>query len=162
MRRARRLLLRGLLLRCPACGRATFVRGLLSCHEACRNCGLVFEHDDGFFLGAVVLNYTASFLLGVGPAIVAVAMGAWSVQLALIYGVAVSILLPVLLYWHAKSLWLAVFYTLVPDDLRTAARRRRGGRSEPGDSAPLTAAERERREIEAALAELEGGRRRRR
>ena len=47
IRRLFRLLGRATLLRCPACGRPTFAKGLLSTHRACRVCGLLFEHDDG-------------------------------------------------------------------------------------------------------------------
>lgn len=156
MSRAFRLFRRGLLLRCPACGQATFVRRVLAVHERCRVCGLAFEHDDGFFLGALALNYLVAFLLGVAPAAVLVATGAWSTRAAVLYAAAVSLLFPIVFYWHAKSLWMAIYYIAVPDDLRSGLRSAPTGAPELEDHA-LSAEERERRQLEEALAALEGG-----
>lgn len=156
MRRFRRLMLRGLLLRCPACGKPTLVRGILRVHDRCRNCGLPFEHDEGFFLGALILNYTVSFFLGILPAIVLVAMGCISVPVAIAIAVAGSILLPIVLYWHSKSLWMAIYYFFVPDDLRPSNWQVQQRDEQP--AGPLTNEERERRAIEEAIAALEGGR----
>ena len=156
MRRFKKLMLRGLLLRCPSCGHATLVRGVLRVHDRCRVCGLPFEHDEGFFLGALVLNYTVSFLAGILPAIVLVATGRLSVAWGIVWSVLASLLVPVLFYWHAKSLWMAAYYFFVPDDLRPGRWQQR---AEPEAAAgSLSEEERARRELEAAIAALEGGR----
>jgi len=157
MSRALRLLRRGLLLRCPACGRATFVRRPLAVHDRCRVCGLVFEHDDGFFLGALVLNYMVAFLFGVVPAAVLVATGVWGAPVAVLYAAAVALFFPVVFYWHAKSLWMAIYYIAVPDDLRSSGRSAPADVTKPRDAGPLSAEERERQQLEEALAALEGG-----
>ncbi len=156
MSRAWTLAARGALLRCPWCGKATLVRGLLQVHDRCRVCGLPFEHDEGFFLGALVINYTVTALLGIIPAIVAVAAGTWGVPFAIGFAAVASVLFPILFYWHAKSLWLATFYIFVPNDLKL---RRTAPEAPPVDLASLTPEQRQRLEIERALAELEGGRR---
>ncbi len=154
MSRAWTLATRGILLRCPYCGKATLVRGLLQVHDRCRVCGLPFEHDEGFFLGALVFNYTVTSLVGIIPAIVAVARGAWSVPFAIGFAAVASILFPILFYWHAKSLWLATYYIFVPDDLNL----HRITPEEPRvDLTSLTPEQLQRREIEDALTELEGG-----
>jgi uncharacterized protein (DUF983 family) len=161
VRRIWKLFWRGVFLRCPSCGRATLVRGVLCIHERCRVCGLAFEHDQGFFLGALIVNYLIAFFLGILPAIVLVAAGGWSVRTAIIVAVAASLLLPVVFYWHAKSLWMAIYYIFVPDDLRAArlealaAIEGGPGHAEPPE--PRDEAERQRRQLEEALAELEGG-----
>jgi predicted acetyltransferase/uncharacterized protein (DUF983 family) len=154
MRRFKKLMLRGLLLRCPSCGHATLVRGVLRVHDRCRVCGLPFEHDEGFFLGALVLNYTVSFLTGILPAIVLVAAGRLSVAWGIVWAVLASLLVPVLFYWHAKSLWMAAYYFFVPDDLRPGRWQQL---AEPEAAAgPLSDEERARRELEEAIAALEG------
>ncbi len=155
MSRVWTLATRGVLLRCPNCGKATLVRGLLQVHDRCRVCGLLFEHDEGFFLGALVLNYMVTALVGIIPAIVAVATGTWSVPFAIGFAALASVLFPILFYWHAKSLWLATYYTFVPDDLKLRDIAPEGPLL---DLASLTPEQRQRLEIERALAELEGGR----
>jgi uncharacterized protein (DUF983 family) len=95
-RRLMRLLARAALLRCPACGRPTFAKGLLSTHKACRVCGLLFEHDDGFFLGAVVVGYMITFLIGILPSVVLVATGRWSGVTGTVVAIVLCLTLPVL------------------------------------------------------------------
>lgn len=156
MRRFMTLLRRGLLLRCPSCGRATLVRGVLRVHDQCRVCGLPFEHDDGFFLGALVLNYIVTFLVGVLPIIVLTAAGALSIFWGIVLAALASVALPILFYWHAKSLWMACYYSFVPDDLRPSRRQSSVPAAEPAQ--PKSEDERERRRMEEAIAALEGGR----
>ncbi len=156
MNQAVRLLGRGLLLRCSYCGRPSLVAGLLAVHDRCRVCGLVFEHDEGFFLGALIVNYSVTALVGIVPAIVAVATGAVGVPLAIGYAAVVSVLFPILFYWHAKSLWMTCYSLFVPDDLRP---RRGRPIARPVDLRSLTPEQRQQLDIEEALAELEGGRR---
>ena len=156
MRRFKKLFLRGLLLRCPSCGHATFVRGILSVHDRCRICGLPFEHDEGFFLGALVLNYIVTFLAGILPAIVLTATGRLTIFWGIVLAAVLCVVLPVLFYWHAKSLWMASYYFFVPDDLRPGRWQRLA--DEPAEAGPLSAEEQERRRAEEAIAALEGGR----
>lgn len=161
MRRIWKLFWRGVRLRCPSCGRATLVRGVLRVNERCRVCGLAFEHDEGFFLGALIVNYLIAFVLGILPAIVLVAAGVWSTRTAIIVACAAALFLPVVFYWHAKSMWMAIYYIFVPDDLRAARLEAlaaiEGGPGKAEPQAPLDGAERQRRQLEEALAELEGG-----
>jgi uncharacterized protein (DUF983 family) len=156
MRRFRTLMLRGVLLRCPSCGRPTLVRGPLRVNDRCRVCGLPFEHDEGFFLGALVLNYTVSFLFGILPAIVLTVRGTFSVPAAIGSACVASVVFPILFYWHAKSLWLASYYFFVPDDLRPS--RWQQPVAEEDDGAPPTEQQQEERRIAEAIAALEGGR----
>src|SRR5580700_6170847 len=61
---------RGLTLRCPNCGARSLARGPLAVHERCRVCSLLFEREEGFFLGAMVFNYVIAVLVaGVIPCV---------------------------------------------------------------------------------------------
>jgi uncharacterized protein (DUF983 family) len=132
---------------------------VLQVYKRCRVCGLAFEHDDGFFLGALILNYMVTFGVGITPAIILAARGTLSIRTAILIAVAVTLVLPVILYWHAKSLWMATYYTFVPDDLRTDWRALvSSAKPEPQDESTLTPEEREQAQLAEALAELEGGR----
>lgn len=149
---------RALLLRCPSCGHATLARRLLAIHEQCRDCGLYFVHDDGFWLGAWHFNYFVAALLAIVPAMVFVATGEWDAFTATAYGAAVSVLFPVVFYWHSYSFWIATYYYCVPDDLRMGREPRRA-RATAQDEAHLSADERERLRLEEAVLELEGDKR---
>ena len=50
---------------CPRCGkgaifRTSMLRGWLSVHERCPVCGLKFEREQGYFLGAMYVSYALS------------------------------------------------------------------------------------------------------
>jgi uncharacterized protein (DUF983 family) len=156
--RFRQYFWRALLLRCPSCGQFTLVRRPLAIHEQCRNCGLFFVHDDGFWLGAWHVNYFIASLLAIVPPMVGVATGAWSTPFAVGYAAVVATFFPILFYWHAYSLWIATYYYCVPDDIRMGQdlpRRRIDPEADPS----LTPAERKQLRAEEAVLDLEGDRR---
>ena len=51
------MLVRGLFRRCPNCGGGKLFRNWLAMKEQCPRCGLRFEREEGFFLGAYVVNF---------------------------------------------------------------------------------------------------------
>jgi uncharacterized protein (DUF983 family) len=144
---------RALLLRCPACGEATFVRGIMRTHASCRVCGLLFERDDAFFLGAAHVGYGLTFLLGILPSLVLVAMGVWGGVLATVVALVLCLVLPLAFYWHMKTIWMAFYYWVCPDDLQPVE-------DEP-DRVPYHPreglSEQERLWLEEAICDLEGG-----
>ena len=42
---------------CPRCRRGRIFRGATTMNEACPVCGLVFEREEGYFLGAMYISY---------------------------------------------------------------------------------------------------------
>lgn len=72
------------------------------------------------------------------------------------YATGISLLFPILLYRHAKSLWMALFYFLVPEDLVPGRWQHMAAVERP--AAPLSDEQRAIRELEEAIAALEGGR----
>jgi uncharacterized protein (DUF983 family) len=129
---------RGLTLRCPNCGARSLFRRPLAMHERCARCGLLFEREEGFFLGAMVFNYTVTAIIaGVVPCIIllsglALAPLAEQVRLFLI-AVTLGITLPFLLYHPSKSWWLMTFYFFLPGDLPA-----NGGKQESNETQELT------------------------
>ena len=47
---------RALLKRCPLCGAGKLFTGWFRMKERCPGCGYLFEREEGFFLGAYVIN----------------------------------------------------------------------------------------------------------
>src|SRR5437899_13078388 len=61
--RAMRLLVWGLCLRCPRCGARSLFRTWFTMYERCAVCGLRFEREQGYFLGAMYINSGVTVVL---------------------------------------------------------------------------------------------------
>ena len=115
-----RALVRGLTKRCPRCGQRKLFSAWFTLARVCPRCGLEFEREEGGFLGAIVLNYTA-------------AVAAWAVFLAgwLIVDLpdihvraltaasaALVVLVLLLFYPFSKTTWAAVEYLVYRSEMR--------------------------------------------
>ena len=103
-----------LRLKCPKCERGPLFRRRFSTFARCPECGLKFEREPGYFVGAMYLNYGATvciafpgfFLLEVFTTIpFAINLGGWGLF---------SALFPVLFYRYSRSLWLSFDYMFNP------------------------------------------------
>lgn len=118
LERTRRILARGLALRCPRCGAGRVFEGPFRIHGRCPACQLVFEREPGYFVGAIYLNYAMTVLVMIPGYF---ALDAWlglplSAQIAL-WG-AFAVLFPIWFFRYSKSLWLALDYLVDPADAR--------------------------------------------
>ena len=52
--------------RCPRCRKAKIFSGVFAMNEVCRVCGLRFQRDQGYFLGAMYVSYPLSAVLMLG------------------------------------------------------------------------------------------------
>ena len=112
--RALRLVKRGLCLRCPRCGARTLFRTWLAMHEQCAVCGLHFEREQGYFLGAMYVNYAFTVAIVLSGYF---ALARWthiSLVHHLVLWVSVSVLCPLVLFRYARGLWLSVDYIFNP------------------------------------------------
>jgi len=113
----RTIIARGLTSRCPNCGGRTLFGRWLKVNKQCRICGLRFEREEGFLLGAIVINYTITTVLLLAPLSVIVFKQLISVPLAMAAAVLWCIVFPVLFYPYSKSLWLMTYYVFFPRHL---------------------------------------------
>lgn len=123
------LLLRGLLRRCPRCGGGRLFRSWFCMVKRCPRCGMTFEREEGFFLGAFVVNFGLVLILlaayiGVGiwltlpePPAGKLAAGA----------MVVATLVPVGFYPFSRTFWSAIdlwMKPLEPEEVAAAERAR--------------------------------------
>jgi uncharacterized protein (DUF983 family) len=117
-------MLRGLFGHCPRCGSGgLFLRYFTLKHE-CPRCGLRFEREEGYWVGAMTLNILLAEALFV--AIIAVGIFlTWPdlpVVPLIIVGVAANVAFPILFYPLSKTLWMGVdmafFQRLKPEEFR--------------------------------------------
>lgn len=109
-------LLRGLVMRCPSCGARALFRSYYELHERCHGCGLRFEREEGYWLGAMVVAlgvteglFAIWFVVGL---VVMWPTVAWGVLLA--GGVALNLVVPVLGYPWAKTAWMGLHHAFAP------------------------------------------------
>lgn len=106
--------------------------------DRCPRCDLLFEREQGFFLGAMIFSYTLTALIaGVLPCVILLAGFAFAPlrdQVELFAGaVAAGVILPFVFYRPSKSLWLMIYYLFVPKDLPL-----NGGELEQNEREPQT------------------------
>ncbi|HVF43055.1 MAG TPA: hypothetical protein VM936_08595 [Pyrinomonadaceae bacterium] len=99
-------LARGLRLRCPACGESNVFRAPFQVRHHCPACLALFQREEGFFVGAIMLNVVVTegaVMLAFGLCMLAAGGGALTLPVLF----AVALLFPLLFYHHSWSLWLA-------------------------------------------------------
>ncbi len=96
--------------RCPRCGYRPVFTSWWSMTKACHGCGLVFERESGYWVGAMTINtvvISAVFLLTFGGGVLATWPDVpWGWVLGIT--VALNLLFPMFFYPFAKTLWMAV------------------------------------------------------
>jgi uncharacterized protein (DUF983 family) len=111
---ALQIFFRGARLRCPACGDGSLYRSLFRMRKSCSSCGLVFEREPGYFVGAIYINVIATELL------LAFCYFAYYLAMPITDDridkvmVVLALLLPAVFYHHARSLWLSFNHVIEP------------------------------------------------
>ncbi|MBV8695723.1 MAG: DUF983 domain-containing protein [Ktedonobacteraceae bacterium] len=112
------LLERGLLLRCPVCGKGKLFRNLFTMYDQCPVCHFVYEREEGYFSSAMAINLIITELL---VAAIVIPLGVvagttpnFPIVPVLIMGGLLAILLPLLFYRHSRGLWMSMDHWLNP------------------------------------------------
>jgi uncharacterized protein (DUF983 family) len=106
---------RALRLRCPRCGRAPLFRGWFTMNLVCAVCDLTFERAQGYWVGAIYVNYGVTVTIAVaGGFLLWTRAGIDPVgQLAL--WIPFAIAFPLWFFRYSRSLWLGLEYGLNPE-----------------------------------------------
>ncbi len=110
---------RGLTNRCPNCGGKTLFKpdSLFEVNRACPSCGLRFEKDEGFFLGALSLNYGVTIVLFLVPVLLLYLADAIGGRTAAVLAAVGAVGVPMLLYRSSRSWFLMNYYVFLPHHL---------------------------------------------
>ncbi|HEY7490487.1 MAG TPA: DUF983 domain-containing protein [Candidatus Tectomicrobia bacterium] len=126
--RVLRMLSRGLRLCCPRCGARTLFRGWFAMHARCAVCHFRFEREQGYFLGAMYVNYAFTVVIVLSGYFVLSRYTHLSLAQHLVLWSGVSILCPLLLFRHARGVWLSLDYLFNPvDNASPEANMEQGG-----------------------------------
>lgn len=96
--------------------------------ESCPGCGLEFEREPGYWVGAVIINTTvifATFLVVFGGLVLLTYPDVpWGLVLAVT--ALANVIIPIVFYPISKSLWSGMelsWHQLEPEEIEAAARR---------------------------------------
>ena len=137
-----KLLVRGLVRHCPRCGGGKLFTGWLKMRPTCPTCGMRFEREEGFFLGAYVVNFGAMILalaafIAVGVAVTLPDPPPGKLALG---GMVVGVVVPIFFYPMSRTIWSAIdlmMKPLEPQEIERAATTKAQPQPQPK---PTTAA----------------------
>ena len=94
------------MLRCPVCGSASIVKAPFRIQNECSSCRVVFQREQGFFVGAILVNVvtTELVILLAYMASLPVINAHYQLVLAMLFVIAFTF--PVVFYHHSWSIWL--------------------------------------------------------
>ena len=104
----------GARLKCPRCGRGSLYKKAFRMNDTCSVCGLKFEREQGYFVGAIYVNYAATVFVAISGFFLLDAYAGLDINRQLAIWVPFAILFPVLFFHHSRSLWLVLEHLLNP------------------------------------------------
>jgi uncharacterized protein (DUF983 family) len=104
----------GLRLRCPRCSTGRLYRRPFSMNSHCLHCGLKFEREQGYFVGAIYINYAATVAIAVPGFFLLDAFTNMTIHQQLALWVPFAVIFPVLFFHHSRSLWLVLDHVFNP------------------------------------------------
>ncbi|HXH84292.1 MAG TPA: DUF983 domain-containing protein [Candidatus Tectomicrobia bacterium] len=110
-----RALARGARLRCPRCGRAPLFRGWFTMNTVCPVCDLRFERAQGYWVGAIYVNYGVTTTIAVGGYFLLWRLADLSTGAQLALWVPFVVLFPLWFFRYSRSLWLALEWGVNPE-----------------------------------------------
>jgi len=113
-----RMLLRGIVRRCPRCGSGSIFDSWFRLGDRCPGCRLRLEREHDFFLGGYVINLAVTEgLLALALLIYVLRISAdpgTSLVPVLVAGVSISVVLPVLFFPFSRTIWMAIDLAMRP------------------------------------------------
>jgi len=104
----------GLRLRCPRCGAGGLYSKPFSMNDNCAHCGLKFEREQGYFIGAIYINYAATVAIAVPGFFLLDAFTNITINQQLALWIPFAVIFPLLFFHHSRSLWLVLDHFFNP------------------------------------------------
>ena len=105
----------GLRLRCPRCSVGPLYRRPFSMNDYCLHCGLKFEREQGYFVGAIYINYAATVAIAVPGFFLLDTFHPYDDSTnSSPSGFRSAVVFPLLFFHHSRSLWLVLDHLFNP------------------------------------------------
>ncbi len=105
---------RGLRLRCPRCGAGRLYLKPFRMHQNCPHCSVKFEREQGYFVGAIYINYAATVGIALPGFFLLDAFAGITLNQQLGLWLSFAVIFPLLFFHHARSLWLVLDHYFNP------------------------------------------------
>lgn len=107
-----------LRLRCPRCLQGKMFHGMFGMNDPCPVCGLVFQREEGYFLGAMYVSYLlSSVLLAVFFIAGFTLLSGWDLLLILVLIPLPYVPLVPAVFRYSRGIWIYVDRWVCPSDL---------------------------------------------
>lgn len=106
----------GVFLKCPRCGGGKLFDGFFRMRQDCSRCHLRFEREQGFFVGAIYINYAATVMIVIPGFFLVDHYAGVSLSHQLLLWGAFAVFFPMVFFRHSRSFWLSLAYLFDPED----------------------------------------------
>ena len=101
------VIVRGLKLRCPVCGKGKLFKNFFVMNMQCGCCGVGFFREHGQWVGSLDINtFVTAFVLMIGAGFGPL----WSLRTSLIVWCSAAVLVPLATFRFSKGLWTAIVH----------------------------------------------------
>ena len=108
--------------RCPRCREGKLFRGWFAMNDPCPKCGLIFQREEGYFLGAMYVSYfLSSILLGIGYFVGISLLPGWHDHLILAGLLLLYLPLTPLVFRYSRTVWIYIDRWVCPGDASAGA-----------------------------------------
>jgi uncharacterized protein (DUF983 family) len=114
MARLLSMLISAVRLKCPRCGAGSLYAKPFRMRSHCANCGIKFEREQGYFVGAIYINYAATTAIAVPGFFVLDLFMKLPIDQQLWIWVPFAIAFPVLFFHHSRAFWLVLDHLFNP------------------------------------------------
>jgi uncharacterized protein (DUF983 family) len=104
----------GLRLKCPRCGAGPLYAKPFKMLANCPACGLKFEREQGYFVGAIYINYAATVAIAVPGFFLLDTFAGLTINHQLALWVPFAVIFPLIFFHHSRSLWLVLDHFFNP------------------------------------------------
>jgi hypothetical protein len=84
-------------------------------HPTCPACGLKFEREEGYFLGAMYISYALALIAIVGLALILWMATTWSLQKITVWAILLFLPLAPTLTLFSRVLWIYLDWAIDPE-----------------------------------------------
>jgi len=84
-------------------------------NDNCPHCALKFEREQGYFIGAIYINYAATVAIAVPGFFLLDAFGNVDIDRQLAFWIPFAVIFPLLFFHHSRSLWLVFDHFFNPE-----------------------------------------------
>jgi uncharacterized protein (DUF983 family) len=93
--------------RCPNCGKGRVFSGLTTMNRQCDVCGLLFQREAGYFLGAMYISYPIGMIfLLIGTLILHLMLPDWGYEWLVLLALIPYLPLVPLVFRYSRLLWI--------------------------------------------------------